>query len=124
MTSRISITKRKYQAIFTEKENKWFTGYEGDVNSLSYYSTKGVVQDQHTTKWLTVKPKGTVRGRSAANLIFEDEDGFTYKLSLKSVDTLLKALASGAMKIKDGYFYAEFCQVKQGQNYFIDFVEE
>lgn len=124
MTSRISIAKRKYQAIFTEKENKWFTGYEGDVNSLSHCSNKCIAQDQHTTKWLTVKPKGTVRGRSAANLIFEDEEGFTYKLSLKSVDTLLKALASGAMEIKDGYFYAEFCQVKQGQNYFIDFVEE
>ena len=127
MTSRKSIAKRTYPAVRTRSEGKYFTGYAGDISVDENHSTrdtKCVRSETHNTEVLWVKPIGTRRGRSAANLTFEDMDGFSYSLSLKSTDTLLKYIVDGKVKIIDGYFFGEFCQVKQGQNYFIDLVED
>lgn len=135
MTSRKSISKRKYPSVM--KDGKWFTGYENDYVTQDYkdkYLLNGgteywcrnvaVESDFHQTMTLTLQPSHTRRGRSAANIIFTDKDGYEYLTSMKSIDNLLHALVSGNITIQDGYFTAEFCQVKQGQNYFIDLVED
>lgn len=117
MASRKSISKRKYPCVIKEN-NKWFTGYEGDYHRTCTES------DNHETKVLKLQPSHTQRGRSAANIVCKDEDGYQYLMSMKSIDNFLQALVSGKIVIQDGYFSAEFCQVKQGQNYFIDLVED
>lgn len=133
MTSRKSLNKRKYPCV--TKEGKWFTGYEGEVVTQEYcdkryneevptWYTLCVESDIHETKVLRLKPSHTRRGRSAANIVCVDEDEYEYLMSMKSIDNFLQALVSGKIVIKDGVFEAEFCQVKQGQNYFIDLVEE
>ena len=73
---------------------------------------------------MKLQPSHTQRGRSAANIVCKDEDGCQYLMSMKSIDNFLQTLVSGKIVIEDGYFSAEFCQVKQGQNYFIDLVED
>lgn len=137
MTSRKSISKRKYPCV-KNKDGKWFTGYQGEYVTKDYiekyypdlpemfdhFRTVREETNLHKTKILKVQPLNTQRGRSAANIVFKDEDDFEYLLSMKSVDNLLKALTSGKIDIKDGYVLAEFCQFKQGQNYFIDIVED
>lgn len=135
MTSRKSISKRKYPSVM--KDGKWFTGYENDYVTQDYcdkflvtnereHWCKNITteSDIHQTMTLTLQPSHTRRGRSAANIICKDKDGYEYLMSMKSIDNLLHALVSGSITIQDGYFTAEFCQVKQGQNYFIDLVED
>lgn len=134
MTSRKSISKRNYPSIYTP-DGKWYTGFSGSCvtqadlgareRDIIYHSEKLVVKlDVHETKHLELQPSHTRRGRSAANLVFTDREDFEYLLSMKSVDNFLKGLVEGSILIENGYFTAEFCQVKQGQNYFIDLVEE
>lgn len=134
MASRKSIGKRKYPCV-TNHNGKWFTGYEGD------YITQDLIDkhypdgkhyrrfvceegSDHTTKMLKLQPSHTQRGRSAANIVCKDIDGYQYLMSMKSIDNFLQALVSGKITINGGFFEAEFCQVKQGQNYFIDLVED
>lgn len=126
MTSRKSLSKRKYPAYTTTEEGKWFTGFEGDVTTTETTRFHTLCEESynHLTKLLKLTPSHTVRGRSAANLVFKDHEGFPYLLSMKSVDNFLKGLSNGDIIIQEGYFEAEFCQVKQGQNYFIDLVED
>ena len=128
MTSRKSIAKRKYPAWFTTEYDKWFTGYECDIDTeinRSYRATLGYQMDEHITQILKLKPKSFSRGRSAANFDFGDEDGFVYTLSMKSVSTLLHAVSNKTIEVdEEGWFIGEFCQIKQGANYFIDLVEE
>lgn len=134
MTSRKSISKRKYPCV-TNKDGKWFTGYEGDYTTQElidkhypdgrpYHRFVCEEGSDHTTKILTLQPSHTQRGRSAANIVCKDEDDYQYLMSMKSIDNLLKQLVSGKIVIENGFFEAEFCQVKQGQNYFIDLVED
>lgn len=129
MASRKSMSKRKYPAV-TTKEGKWYTGYEGDYKTETdntQWSGWGVLcttSDTHETKMLKLQPSHTSRGRSAANIVCKDEQGFQYLMSMKSIDNFLHALVSGKIVIENGYFEAEWCQVKQGQNYFIDLVED
>lgn len=134
MASRKSINKRKCPCV-TKENGKWFTGYEGNYTTQEYidthypdgkhwYSHVCEESDNHETKVLKLQPSNTQRGRSAANIVCKDEDGYQYLMSMKSIDNFLQALVSGKIIIEDGYFSAEFCQVKQGQNYFIDLVED
>lgn len=132
MASRKSMSKRKYPAV-TTKEGKWYTGYEGeyatqeylDKGGRTYYRTNLCTEsDIHETKILKLQPSHTSRGRSAANIVCKDEQGFEYLMSMKSIDNFLHALVGGCIIIQNGYFEAEWCQVKQGQNYFIDLVED
>jgi hypothetical protein len=133
VASRKSINKRKYPSV--TKGDKWFTGYEGDYLSQEDidkhypdgyhgYHKICVESPEHVTKVLKLKPSHTRRGRSAANIVCIDKDGYVYLMSMKSIDNFLQSLVSGNITIKDGFFEAEFCQVKQGQNYFIDLVED
>lgn len=127
MTSRKSITKRKYPAWFTTEHDKWFTGYDGDIttNTDECWKTSCYHIDEHITQILKLKPKSFSRGRSAANFDFVDDDGFVYTLSMKSVSTLLHAISNRNIEVdEEGWFIGEFCQIKQGANYFIDLVEE
>lgn len=128
MTSRKSITKRKYPAWFTTEHDKWFTGYDGDIgtgDNPCYRASLCYEMDEHITQILKLKPKSFSRGRSAANFDFVDEDGFVYTLSMKSVSTLLHAISNWTLEVdEEGWFIGEFCQIKQGANYFIDLVEE
>lgn len=127
MTSRKSITKRKYPAWFTTEHDKWFTGYDGDITTETNerWGTPCYSIDEHITQILKLKPKSFSRGRSAANFDFVDEDGFAYTLSMKSVSTLLHAISNWTLEVdEEGWFIGEFCQIKQGANYFIDLVEE
>lgn len=127
-----SMSKRKYPAVTLN--GKWFTGYEGDYVTQGYVDRhhNGIKptwykileeSDTHETRVLRLKPSHTRRGRSAANIVCVDEEGYEYLMSMKSIDNFLQALVSGKIEIVDGFFVAEFCQVKQGQNYFIDLVE-
>jgi hypothetical protein len=130
MTSRKSLSKRKYPCV--TNKGKWFTGYEGEYIiranlGQSWVNPMWILCEEsniHETKVLRLKPSHTLRGRSAANIVCIDEDDYKYLMSMKSIDNFLQALVSGKIVIKDGFFEAEFCQVKQGQNYFIDLVEE
>lgn len=137
MTSRKSLSKRKYPCV-KNKDGKWFTGYQEEYVTKNYidkhypdlpemydrFKTIREETEHHETKVLKLQPSHTQRGRSAANIVCKDTDGFEYLMSMKSIDNLLQALVSGKIVIQDGYFSAEFCQVKQGQNYFIDLVED
>lgn len=133
MTTRKSISKRKYPCVTIG--GKWYTGYDGEYITQEAadehypdgkYSWYKIAEESniHETKFLKLKPSHTQRGRSAANIVCLDEDGFSYLMSMKTINNFLKALVSGVIVIKDGFFEAEFCQVKQGQNYFIDLVED
>lgn len=94
MTSRKSISKRKYPCVM--KVGKRFTGYEGDyvtqesVDSFTgnpYWIRNIVVEsDHHATMNLTLQPSHTRRGRSAANIVCRYESGYEYLMSMKSID--------------------------------------
>ena len=129
MASRKSISKRKYYAYWTNEEGKWYTGYDGDISTcVEEDCQRGfkicTESSEHITQVLTLTPSHTVRGRSAANIVFKDEQGFEYLMSVKGVATFLKGVVEDEVLIENGYFAAEFCQVKQGSNFFIDFVED
>lgn len=132
MATRKSMKKRTYPAVLTV-DGKWYTGYEGEYTTQSYLdsgaktyyrSTVCTESEVHETKTLKLQASHTQRGRSAANIVCKDEEGFKYLMSMKSIDNFLHALVTGKIVIEDGYFEAEWCQVKQGQNYFIDLVED
>ncbi len=130
MTTRKSLLKRKYLSVDEVEFGKWFTGYDGDIVSdhkpkCKWQGKHCTTSNKHTTRILKIKPTSINRGRSTPSVTFEDSEGFGYLLSMESVYNLLQKLSQeGVVATQEGYFVAEFCQVKQGANYFIDIVEE
>lgn len=129
------LNKRKYPAVVVKDSGKWFTGYYGEYltepSENEYFNRMYPLceeSDTHITSELSVKYKTYSRGRSAANIILEDSEGYEYMLSMSSFDKLMKAANDPHNSVvtlnSNGWFIGEFMQVKQGSNYFISVVEE
>lgn len=128
------LNKRKYPAVVHKDNGKWFTGYCEEYIVKSDLDDWRVGRypiceesDEHITKTLSVKYKTYERGRSAANIVLEDNEGFPYSLSMSSFDKLMTASNdpnNQAVTLNaNGWFIGEFMQIKQGSNYFISVVE-
>lgn len=115
------LLRRKWKPVVCKDTNKWFTGYQGD---LEYKTTCCELVDQdHEAKILHLTPCGMSRGRSAGTFEFKDDDDFTYTMSMSGTYALLTALAAGLVT-KSEKVYAGWeipcVQTKQGANYFIE----
>lgn len=128
------LNKRKYPAVVEKDSGKWFTGYCGHYRTASsdneWFNNRHPLYEEsseHTTKTLSVKYKTYERSRSAANIVLEDVDGYTYSLSMSSFDKLMLAINdpdNDLVKLNaNGWFIGEFMQIKQGTSYFISVVE-
>lgn len=119
---RTGINKRTWAPFIDTKNNgKWYTGYDG------YYGSKGIIADMnspHEVRTLTLTPVNTTRGRSSANMIFADKDGYQYIMGLDGGFQLIKRLLKGDIKSDGEYLVCEFVQVKRGANLLIEAVED
>lgn len=105
--------KRKWRAIYTEDDGKFFTGFVD-------YGDR-VVEGEHKVITTVLKPDGFSRGRSSAVFRFKDQDGFVYEMSCKGTAKLLNMLAEERVVVDEvGFFVLDIVQVKQGQNYAVE----
>lgn len=126
--------KRNYPSLTMVSNGKWYTGYseQYDLKDKCFFS------DDHEVRKLKLQYKGFTRGRSAANIIMADDEGFEYAMSLSAFDLLIQVVDFSVKRQKeegsyDNYdisrltglngqgvsYEGMFCQAKQGQNYFI-----
>lgn len=117
------ITPKKLQkrswSPFYNKDGKWFTGYYG-----GYPRDSGAEDRLHEVRTLKLTPDRTYPGRSASNMIFRDEEGSFYSMTLKGGMDLVKRLISKDIEYDGIYLITEFMQVKKGANLFIEVYEE
>lgn len=127
-----NVGKRKYPALIERTSGKWYTGYEHDWN-LGETVDK---LDTHEIRKLELQYAGYSRGRSAANIMMKDKEGFEYRMSMSGFDLLITLTDAPAEELREhqdydierktsmtgkGVWYCgSFCQTKQGQNYFIE----
>jgi hypothetical protein len=139
------LKKRKYPAvdhtnhneIGTVADGKWYTGWQGDIRAAgdgwdedeAYH----VLSSDHEVRKLRVRYCGYARGRSAAEIIVEDEQGFRYSMSMSGFDILMITANRPPRETRDKFeifternltgdgtwWVGNFIQTKQGQNYFI-----
>lgn len=115
------------------KDNEWLS---------RYYSWKS--SDVHEARVLELQYSGYSRGRSAANIHLVDREGFEYIMSMSGFDLLMKITCSSRERLREQgmisyekgelfdisivtdmggrgkWFRGNFCQTKQGKNYFIE----
>jgi len=129
------LKKRKFKAVVEKESGKWYTGYvEHYLTSLSdnqYYNERYplcIESDNHVVTNLSLKYSTYERGRSAANIVMVEADGYTYNLSMSSFDKLMLGANDPDNKNislnDEGWFIGEFMQIKQGSTYFIAVVED
>lgn len=130
--------KRGYPALYLKGSNAWYTGYAHDWKM----EDKVDVSDRHEVREMKLQYTGFSRGRSAANIEMVDQGGNKFLMSMSGFDLLMKIVdapenVQKAEKL-GGYdihretsmlghgvwYIGSFCQTKQGQNYFIEPVEE
>lgn len=118
---RASINKRSWAPfIDTANNGKWYTGYDR-------YLSDNIIPDinnPHEVRTLTLTPISTTRGRSSANMIFADKDGYKYIMGLDGGFQLIKKLLRGEIKSDGEYLICDFIQVKRGANLLIEAVED
>lgn len=116
----MDLSKRKWKPVFRLHSGKLYTGYQNPWNSSKIYKE---VDEKHKSYIMRLKVVDVTRGRSAADFIFEDEDGDQYDMKLGSTLKLLQGLTSGEIKPEsDGFLTLEIVQVKKGSNYAIEIV--
>lgn len=126
------LNKRKFKGYEYYANNKWFTGYSGDIICREdaqkwvcggYEVCKEI---PHEVRELSLWLAGNSRGRSSAVMIWKDSAGFSYNMSLSSGCDLIQKIMTGRCKldIETGLVTAKFIQVKQGANYFIEEVND
>ena len=110
------LAKRGWKPSIT-KEGKLFTGWDGErcYNDM-------LVDEPHKIWELELKPVTYSRGRSAADIIFEDRDGTQYAMKLSSGMALIKALFEEKVHLENGFMLAKVIQVKKGANVAIEAV--
>lgn len=149
------LRKRNYPALEVTGTGKWFTGWEDNAfteerweafqrrypnadyryvfegNSPSYF----VDIIEHETRKLSLQFSHTEKGRSSAVAVFEDKDGFKYKVSFSNLELILQLLhrkrdpntkydiSETRIQGSGTWIEGTFMQVKKGQNYFIEPVE-
>lgn len=85
---------------------------EGDMLAYADY-WRGTVEWRDNEQFeATLKYVGFERGRSAAHLIFEDENGHSFPMFLQQFDEIMHAGGFDGNKI-----YGKWVGVKRGQNY-------
>ena len=110
------LKKRGWKPVITE-EGKLFTGWDG----VRHYDE--MVSDEPHKIWvLEIRPVTFSRGRSAADIIFEDRDGFKYDMKIGGAVKLLRKMCLGEIELNDGYLKTEIVQVKKGANVAIECV--
>lgn len=115
-----SIQKRSWKPHMDPDTGKWYTGYEyGEYNKPKPIQ----INQAHEVRTLTITPVHTTRGRSAANMIFEDKTGYKYIMGLSGGFELIKRLIRDDIKRDGEYLIADFVQTKRGSNIFIEAVE-
>lgn len=132
------IGKRNYESITIG--GKFFTGWYGDIQKSNghFVNRKNEVAEvdvSHKPQKLVLKYVGYSRGQSAANILFEDTEGYRYQMSLSGFDLMMQILSVPAGKLPEydvlefwaafggpssKWYTGYFCQTKQGQNYFIE----
>jgi len=109
------LAKRKWKPAI--KDGKLFTGWDG----VSSYQDL-LVDEPHKVWELELRPTTYARGRSAADIIFEDREGVSYHMKLSSAMELIKALFDEKCELVDGFMFAKVIQVKKGANVAIEAV--
>lgn len=150
------LRKRSYPALAEAGSGgKWFTGWEGfaftpraeEVYAARFplcdlvhmfrpgSENKRVEEIEHETRKMSLQFSHTEKGRSSAVAVFEDKEGFEYKISFSSLELILQLLHRkrdpntkydiSETRIQGSGTWVEgtFMQVKKGQNYFIEPVE-
>lgn len=150
------LSKRKYPALAAAGSGgKWFTGWEGfafteqqEKAHCNRYprcdmvnmfreggENKRVEEIEHEVRKLSLQFSHTEKGRSSAVAVFEDKEGFEYKISFNSLELILQLLhrkrdpntkydiSETCIQGTGTWVEGTFMQVKKGQNYFIDPVE-
>lgn len=150
------LKKRSYPALAEAGSGgKWFTGWEGfafTAKSEAAYAArfplcnfehmfrpggenKRVEEIEHEVRKMALQFSRTEKGRSSAVAVFEDKEGFEYKISFNSLELILQLLHRkrypntkydiSETRIQGSGTWVEgtFMQVKKGQNYFIEPVE-
>lgn len=128
------LSKRNYPSLTLVSNGKWYTGYseQYDLKDKCFFS------DDHEVRLLRLQYNGFTRGRSAANIIMVDREGFKYMMSLSAFDLLMQVTDMSVQRQKEEGSYDKYdisrltglngqgvsyegmyCQIKQGQNYFI-----
>ena len=116
-----SLRKRSWNPYVYKSDGKWYTGYAG-----AWYMHDKISNEpaEHKVRSLTLTPSRTTRGRSAANMVFKDQSGFEYIMSLDGGFKLIKKMLKGEIKVDGEYLTVDFVQVKKGSNIFIEAVED
>ena len=150
------LRKRSYPALAEAGSGgKWFTGWEGFAftpDQEKAYSArfplfdfenmfrpggynKRVEEIDHETRKMSLQFSHTEKGRSSAVAVFEDKEGFEYKISFNSLELILQLLhrkrdpktkydiSETRIQGSGTWIEGTFMQVKKGQNYFIEPVE-
>lgn len=111
------LKKRGWKPSITS-EGKLYTGWDGVRNYDEMLS-----DEPHKIWELELRPVSFSRGRSAADVIFEDREGTRYDMKLSSAMILIIALFEGEkVSIVDGYGLVKVVQVKKGANVAIEVV--
>ncbi|QDP60472.1 MAG: hypothetical protein GOVbin1096_100 [Prokaryotic dsDNA virus sp.] len=120
-----TLVKRSWQPWIVESTGKWYTGYD-QTNYYERQTGEKVKTSKypHEVRQLKLTPRYTITGRSSANMIFEDEQGFEYIMTLKGGFDLVKQLISKTIECDGEYLICEFVQVKKGANIFIEALED
>lgn len=134
---------RKYFAVYDKKSGKFYTGWDGSIVSEPYilrgveHDAREVLEKVHSPQCLEIQYCGYGKGRSAANLYFEDRDGYQYEMGMKGFDLLMRLMNRPSSEIEEKYdikhkrntpedgswITGTFCQTKQGAQYFIETME-
>lgn len=117
-----SLRKRSWKPFLCkDHKNKWYTGWDGGY-ALKRAGAKEY-DEPHEIRTLKITPVDTTRGRSSANMVFEDEDGFRYLMGLDGGFQLVRKFLKNEIT-KDGeYLIGHFVQVKRGSNLLIESVD-
>jgi len=118
ITLRKLLQKRSWMPLFT-KDGKGYIRYDS-----SYYSKQNKDDQLHEVRTMKLTPDHTYSGRSASNMVFKDEDGTYFTMTLNGGMDLVKKLIAKEIECDGIYLVADFMQVKKGSNLFIAVYEE
>ena len=109
-------------------EGDWLTRRNPEIKNiyLDYVNiTDGFIEMENFVFSATLIPLDYYRGRSAAGFYFTDTNNHgLYTMKIKSLNELVKNIALGKIKVKDGGFEGLFTFEKQGANYSLVIYEE
>lgn len=118
-----SLNKRSWKPFLMKDSGKWYTGHD-NVWSMFNVNNPLVIEseDAHEIRTLKLTLTHAIRGRNLANMYFEDEEGFSYSMSLDGGLKLIKKMLKDEISRDGEYLIADFVQVKRGVSLLIEAV--